>query len=113
MSTGSRRNASRQGRHAHPPGQERRGADRRHGHERADSDQIAHSEDPEPGRPRPGRQHERPEREQGAVHGLGIMVAGEQRAVAFVHPFEDDLIVPESVIGIEADYQGMNHEMGR
>jgi len=48
-------------------------------------------------------------REQRAVHGRGVVVTREQRAVAFVHALENRFVVPEGVVGIEADHGAIFH----
>jgi hypothetical protein len=50
--------------------------------------------------------------EEGGLHGGGVVPAREQLAVAPVRVFEDRLVVPEGVVGVEADGGDRRHGGG-
>ena len=53
-------------------------------------------------------------REERAVDGGGIVVTGEERAVAFVDLFENIFVVPEGVVGVETEREsGGSHGRSR
>src|SRR5690606_7862653 len=47
--------------------------------------------------------------EEDALDLVGVVAVGEQFAEAAVHAVEDDLVVPECVVGVEADGEGAAH----